>query len=332
MTLVQVGRFVFPEQAATARRFLRENLLSVHGRAERLRAIFAEPQLRESAASEAAVADACDVLPELLEGEWLLLRDYEASARRRSVVFSFEDGALRRVAKLRPRSSGGESLAREAASLQAAVRSLPAVLAASVPRLLEHRVDERHEVILTTAVAGRSLSIRMQRSLRPVTTCARLLAAAGAWLGAAHRGAEEAGQTLVHGDFWPRNILFDDRGAVSGVVDWEHGSEGGDKWSDVFMLPVTYVLDAPRWMAGEELADFQTAFAQRSMEAEVIARYFRAYAAAADVRLETLRRHFEEFLTRRAAVGGKEERWQGQHSWSAMLELIRASNRSVFSG
>jgi aminoglycoside phosphotransferase len=45
--------------------------------------------------------------------------------------------------------------------------------------------------------------------------------------------------TLVHGDFWPGNLLVD-RGEVSGVVDWEHSELAGNPARDLARFALTY--------------------------------------------------------------------------------------------
>jgi hypothetical protein len=50
--------------------------------------------------------------------------------------------------------------------------------------------------------------------------------------------------TLVHGDFWPGNLLTD-RGEISGVVDWERSEPAGSPLRDParFVLAHSYYLD-----------------------------------------------------------------------------------------
>jgi hypothetical protein len=50
--------------------------------------------------------------------------------------------------------------------------------------------------------------------------------------------------TLVHGDFWPGNLLTD-KGEVSGVVDWERSEPAGSPLRDParFVLAYSYYLD-----------------------------------------------------------------------------------------
>lgn len=48
-------------------------------------------------------------------------------------------------------------------------------------------------------------------------------------------------RTAVHGDFWHGNLLLDG-GAVSGVVDWEHGALQGDPTRDVARFALGYAL------------------------------------------------------------------------------------------
>jgi aminoglycoside phosphotransferase len=60
-------------------------------------------------------------------------------------------------------------------------------------------------------------------------------------LGPAHTGASAG---IVHGDFWPGNILCR-TGTVTGVVDWEHAAHGSDPLRDRtrFVLGYTLYLD-----------------------------------------------------------------------------------------
>lgn len=48
-------------------------------------------------------------------------------------------------------------------------------------------------------------------------------------------------RTVVHGDFWPGNLLLDG-GRVSGVVDWESCVIGGEPLRDVARFVVSYAL------------------------------------------------------------------------------------------
>jgi aminoglycoside phosphotransferase (APT) family kinase protein len=80
-----------------------------------------------------------------------------------------------------------------------------------------------------------------------------------------------APQSVVHGDFWPGNLLVD-RGRVLGVIDWEHARLTGSAAQDLARFATTYSLyldrhtrpgrrvaghpglRADRWGAGVEYA------------------------------------------------------------------------------
>ena len=118
----------------------------------------------------------------------------------------------------------------------------------------------------------------MQRSLRPRRTHVRHLLAAARWLGEFHRRTN-----AMHGDFWPRNILFVQPDEVAGVVDWELAHVGGSRWNDVFLLPLLFATDAPSWRRRNRTDDFRAAFAGHGAMADAIDAYFRAYGEAAGV-------------------------------------------------
>lgn len=215
MRVIESGRFLLPVDAHVARRFAEENLLSIHARSERLRAIAFGARLR------GIVRETDEQFP---GREWLLMR-----RTGRDIVFVFED-ALRYVIKR------GPSLAREAEVLRAL--DLPGI----------PRVERFDEELVLTPIAGRPLFISMQRSLRPRRAHAAHLANAGRWLGRFHAATRRGEEVATHGDFWARNILFEGD-EVSGVVDWEHGALRGAPWNDLFTLPLLFVRDAPRWIA-----------------------------------------------------------------------------------
>ena len=48
-------------------------------------------------------------------------------------------------------------------------------------------------------------------------------------------------RTVVHGDYWPGNLLLH-RGRVSGVVDWESGALAGEPLRDVVRFVLSYAL------------------------------------------------------------------------------------------
>jgi len=301
--IAEAGRFVHAAGARTPRRYLETNLLSVHGRAKRLRAIAGAPraqsQERDVDGLEAVrVASTLDVAR---NAEWLLLRDYDGSGRERNVIFLFRDDTPRAIVKVRARDGAGPSLRLEADALRAIAPLLDARLRGTVPRVEEYAANGAHELLVLSALPGRSLSILMQRSLRPRSTHVAHLLAAAKWLGAFHRVT----RTAVHGDFWPSNILFRSPNEVSGVVDWEHARVNGSRWNDVFLLPLLFATDAPSWRAFDPAREFVRAFCTpfrgRNAIADGIEAYFRTYAREAGVDRGILDVELANFLRARDA-------------------------------
>ena len=264
MRLIQSKRFVFPVNAHVARRFAEENLLSIHSRAARLRAIAFGARVRGvEYEAEPEIAQLVTSSP-----EWLLLRGAGVPPAR-LIVFMF-DQELLSVGKF------GASLEREAEMLGAL--DMP-----EVPRV----VERREGMLAMSPVKGQPLWISMQRSLRPQRAHAAHLVNAGRWLGRFHAATRDGDAVAVHGDFWARNILFvEDR--VSGVVDWEHGALRGEPWKDLFMLP----LHAPSWTRPE-----------RAIDADLADAYFRAYIAEAGGTLRAVREKFDEWVRTSVSSG-----------------------------
>jgi hypothetical protein len=78
-----------------------------------------------------------------------------------------------------------------------------------------------------------------------------LFAAAGVRLDA--HGAATVPVTAVHGDFWMGNVLREQPGRVSAVVDWERSRVSGVPLVDVFKFPTSYGLYLDRaepWRRG----------------------------------------------------------------------------------
>ncbi|HET8796764.1 MAG TPA: phosphotransferase, partial [Thermoanaerobaculia bacterium] len=155
---------------------------------------------------------------------------------------------------------------------------LDAAMQRTLPRVVDLVMNETREILVLSALPGRSLSILMQRSLRPQLAHARHLASAGRWLGRFHRMTGGA----MHGDFWPRNVLFASD-AVSGVVDWEHARAEGSPWDDLFLLPMEFARHAPSWRHRGAHREIARAFFERGPLAAAIDAYFRAYAAETGV-------------------------------------------------
>lgn len=218
------------------------------------------------------------------------------------LFFVFENGATEpsRVVKVRRIEAAGPSLGTEARVLDALRGTLDSAMLSSVPRLEEYLVDGAHEELVISAIRGVPLTILMQRSLRPRRAHTQHLVAAGAWLGAFHSATRYGERTAVHGDFWPRNVLYSRPDSVAGVIDWEHASMTGSPWVDLFTLPMLFVTDAPAWRAGDRRGDLSLAFNGRGALGRAVRSYFAAYARAASVPLPTVREAFDAWI----AAGG----------------------------
>lgn len=354
MKVTESGRLTFPAGARAAKRFAARHLLSVHGRLGTLRALLGSPAVRgrtrdiEDGPLELALGawgsdDARAVLERWLGREtrdWLLLRDYDDGSRNRNVLFLFgRDGQLSAAAKIRSGSSSGPSLQSEAAILEDLRRRLPHEIAKPLPRVLETLHGASEEIMILSPLPGRPLSISMQRSMRPHAAHARHLIAAGTWLGAFHRATAEgtlAGRvidtTVVHGDLWPRNLLFAHRGELSGVIDWEDAAESGPFWRDLFTLPFLFAVAPRAWAEGSGKA-FRRGFLDETPARRVVGAYFEAYARAAEIDYARLRTLFEAFLLDSVHLAGKEEgRWRSRYPWREFLLTFSDASRSVFSG
>jgi hypothetical protein len=306
--IVEAGRFLLPHGARASRRFAERNLLSIHGRAARLRAIVRGARLHATERKEAEADEALHAalqLPAARDADWLMVRDYSGTGRGRSVLFFFADDSdvPRTVVKVRRHDAGGRSLAHESSVLNTIRRLLPETLRATLPEVREFGVTAHHELLVLGGLPGQPLWLSMQRSLRPHAAHARHLIEAGRWLGEVRAAAP-----VVHGDFWPRNVLF--RGTtLTGVVDWEHGAASGEPWDDLFTLPFLFATGAPAWGRIDKLRAFRRAFLEEN-------RAMRAYFEATG--FTDLHDRFDDYL------GRKEEQ--------ACRELLRNASRSVFSG
>lgn len=354
MKIVDVGRMTFPAGAGTAKRFAMRHLLSIHGRLGAIRALMGSPPIRgttrhvDEGPLDLALGDwACGEVRGALERwigvsrpDWLLLRDYDDGTRNRNVLFLFgANGELAAAAKIRSGFSSGAPLQAEAAILQDLREGLPPAIAEPLPTVLEIVHGPTAEVLVLSPLPGRPLSISMQRSLRPHAAHERHLIAAGAWLGAFHRATAEESllgrvieTTAVHGDFWPRNLLFARGGGLSGVIDWEDGAASGPFWRDLFTLPFLFAVAPRAWAEGSREA-FRRAFLDETRLRRAVGAYFEAYARAAGIESARFPTLFEAFLLDSVHLARKEEgRWRSRYPWRELLRMFSEASRSVFSG
>jgi hypothetical protein len=328
------GRFVYPRRSVVARRFLEQALVSLRGRRARLEAIFwrtpepsSIPAVELSDAMVVLAAEAANLSP-AEASDWLLVSDYSDGTRDRRIVFFLApSGQPRLVVKLRPVASSGEALAREHEVLRRVCHALSGAMRQTLPESLDYSVRAGQEALILSGMPGRSLSIQMQRALRPRRSHLEHLVNAGRWLGSFHQMTQTAAGVAIHGDLWPRNILFHEDGTLSGVVDWENGAASGEPWADLFTLPFLFVVDAPSWRKVDQLEQFQKGFIRPTRLAEGVAAYFRAYRQRTGAGPDLIREKFQTFLS-----DGPETPAGGQREFcrSEMGAILRQSARTVF--
>lgn len=333
MNVVEWGRFIAPAGASAALGYMKQNLLSIHGRRSRLRAIAGRIRFtgRTMAIDGHPALELARAVVPARGPEWIVLRDY-AGLRQRSLVFLFDgEGRMTRVIKTRPVDAPGQSLQVEADALRAIRERVDAALRRTMPEVLAFDIRNSHEVMALSALPGRPLDISMQRSLRPRVSHRCHLAAAGEWLGRLHAATRNGSQTAVHGDFWTRNLLFAGSGLL-GVVDWEGALPAGERWEDLFTLPLLYATAAPVWLRREPIRDFSDAFTGRGAVAAAVSGYFASYSAQTGIDLRAIRGAFETYLAAQESRGRQEEtQWKARYSWKTMLRIVQSSRDSVFS-
>jgi hypothetical protein len=196
------------------------------------------------------------------------------------LAFPHRSGFPTLVVKVAMTPGARWSVEREAEALRRLAQLDPGMVGGTVPSLLELQHHDGQTLFVSTAKQGVPYSTDYHR-WRHTSSTHRVsadFAAAAAWLDAlAERAdlpclpttwparlrarwpedpladgvAELAGRleealaidrgTVVHGDYWCGNLLRS-RGAVSGVVDWEHADFGADPVRDRVRFVVSYTL------------------------------------------------------------------------------------------
>jgi hypothetical protein len=279
VTYLESDRFVIPRADRSVRRYFGDYLYVPHRVIERIRRAAGLPHTR--AATEAVLAGAqplLDLLPQQFPRRRIVLRDYETSDRRRVVAFLFAPGdrVPRAVAKAQ-RSVTSSSLSREADALAHLHGVLPADLRKTIPEVIHFENSIDGELLVTTALAGRSAYVEIQGSLRPVRHVDRHFDDAAEWLASFHAataGSDPGERTgswsaASHGDFWARNLLLGETGGT-GVVDWEDFSLLAAPFTDLFHFPLTYGLAYP-WQNYRRLPA-EAAFSRTFLEPNHISR------------------------------------------------------------
>ena len=300
-----------------------------------------------------ALIDASDALTgllfESLRAEPLLGRPFEGlrfiaqhhqdqDGRRRLLAFLFDEGHETpfAVAKVQSDARSG-SLQVEAAALTNVHGLVTPELQKTIPDLLRVHADGRGEVLIVSALPGRSAWMEMHAALRPWRRAGAHFESAGRWLAAFHEATRHDEETTaVHGDFWAHNILHDThhqgRNRIA-VIDWEHFTPAGSRYIDLFRYPLTYGQGYPGLFYRP--LDAATAFARTFLERNHLSRavrgYLRSYCAGTGIRRPRMAAAFRELVVCSAAPGGGTHPGVRNLPWTGFLTLLDASSGSVFS-
>jgi hypothetical protein len=250
---------------------------------------------------------------------------------------------------LQPSTTSHIAFAQEWAALEAA-RAWPPDLRVTVPAPIVRRRIGGHDVIVMDGLPGRSVYVDLHRilGLAPPRV-ERLLMAASNWLAGFHLATRQSTATppcalphaaagASHGDFWPRNILVDRSGSVTGVVDWEAFVLDGCPLDDLFQFALSCAMVRARTVKSCKEA-FHRGFLENTVLARAIRRSFLDYCARTGVPAEALRPAFERFLARGAeagppveATGAGSAKADTVETWLTWRHQLRMADRSVFSG
>jgi len=266
---------------------------------------------------------------------WIVLDDVDQSGRRRLLAFLFEgdSAAPFAVAKAQNDAVNG-SLDAEADALRRLHAMLPPPLRATVPSVLHYVTAPRGEVLVSSAVRGRSAYADMQSALAPSRYIDAHFRAAARWLAAFHEATRQREHVAArHGDYWAHNVLRSDDCVA--VVDWEHFAPSAPCAVDLFHYPLTYGVNYP-WSA-YRMADPEVAFARTFLERNHVSRavraYFETYAARTRMPASQLAVAFREFLATRGTMTADGEALAGVRAlpWPRFLARFESATSSVFS-
>jgi aminoglycoside phosphotransferase len=207
--------------------------------------------------------------------------------------------------KIRSLPAAGASLEIEAEACERVHRALPH----STPKVIRFEQTGDAEVLVLSAMRGRSAYVEMQQAFVPSRLAARHFDAAALWLAAFRQAMPDAS----HGDFWAQNVLINDAGGV-GVIDWERFSIEASPFADLFHFPLTYGLNF-RWKRGATTEEkFAMTFLERNRVSVAVRRYLSRFAKTSPASLSA---DFQRFLEARDP---------------RLAEVFARASVSVFSG
>lgn len=320
----RIGRFLFSSDDPVVVRYLLDHLLIPHGRRARLRRIVfprlpravrnvlttrSDGGFYASAGSSMAawVWDAVEDLtravglPPRGEPRWILIVDPPTSGRMRATLFIFSRGTVRPDAVLKVRDTVSQTRALdEEWNALVRVSLVSPALRATLPAPLACARSHGTERLLLSCLDGVSMHMLLKSRARPRSVASQFVRVAQ-WLAELHGPADSTPEqgVFVHGDFWPHNVLLSRDGSVSGVVDWEHGVEGGSRAVDLFQFPLSYALHyGHRRLGAASAADvFRAALLEQGPVAASVRVYLHTYCRSTGLRPDALRELLDVYLT-----------------------------------
>ena len=329
-----LGRFLVQLDSPNARRWFNDALYVPQGVTGRVRRALRRPRLRRVAGSPEGIEHVLALLDEVPgavpRDAAVYVCDYESSDRGRVVAFFFEKGeaAPSVAAKAQFPRRDALSLRIETQTLEAMRAFLPPLLQPTLPRVLRFHESHRGELLLTSMLPGRSQYIAMRSALAPSRLVDAHFDAAAQWLAAFHDATRTTATSLVsgvavphsavHGDFWPRNVLQDEGGAL-GVVDWEHFVPAASPFIDLFHYPLAYGI--AYFKRATEQEAFQQTFHANNRVSRAVQRYLRDYATRAGLPPKVLLPAFRTFVETRGRMDANVPERPGIY-WSGIHEKV----------
>jgi hypothetical protein len=256
--------------------------------------------------------------------------DRDQDGRERVLAFLFNTSGKTPVAVAKVQNDTRNGSLRDEAAALTRVRALvPETLHATIPEVVRVHVDGTEEVLVISALPGRSAWFEVQASLVPSLRAALHFSAAAQWLADFHNATERDAQTTAaHGDFWPNNLLCDTRMQRVGVLDWEHFAETSSRFVDLFQFPLTYGLGFPwrRYAKLDAEAAFEKTFAEKNRVSAAVRAYFATYCEATGLEPVRLGDAFRDYLAAPHAHPGL----RGL-PWTRFRACFDAARQSVFS-
>ena len=333
---------IIPPPSRAAARYYARNVRVPNSRRERLLHRFARTPDASQVQHDPLAAllfGALELEPlpgqSLREMRSVSLVDQDQDGRRRLLAFLFrgEEPAPFAIAKAQTDTQSG-SLQHEADALKAAAAMLPPELRRTIPELLRCDINASGEIVIVSAVPGRSAWLDMRAALMPSRLVGRHFEAAGRWLSDFHESTRHDDTTTAkHGDYWAHNVLLDGDGTVS-IVDWEHFAPRASRFADLFHYPLTYGLAYPwrlyRGLPAEEA--FARTFVEPNRVSRAVRGYMDRYAVRTGLARETFRAPFRDFLRTHGAMepSGPVHPGVRQLPWDRFIARFEAAAQSVF--